>query len=900
MARQRRLLFGSPQSLLQSIRFRKVVLDRERFAHLSKFTHLLLACLTALLCIISPPVFAHLSSEIPVTQSIAATSQLLQQGRDYYEDGQFAAALKVWQQAAQAYQSQDDRLNQAMVLSNLTLANQELGQWSDATKAIASSLELLQSVPDTPERRRILAQALNTQGSLQLAQGKTEEALTSLQQATQAYKQVGDEAGVIRSLLNQAQALRVMGLYRRALTTLTEVNQTLQGQPDSPLKAAGLRQLGNALRLVGNLNESQEALQQSLAIAEKLPSPPDISAALLSLGNTLRLQQNTDDALKFYQKAAEITGSPTTRIQAQVNQLSLIVDGGVKSSLWSLAQPLLPQIQAQLADLPPSRIAVSARINFAQSLLKMEEAGRKREDKTSDSPVPLGPSRFQEIAQIQATAIQQAKSLGDPRSQAYALGSLGGLYEKAGQLSEAQELTQQALVLAQANNAPDIAYRWEWQLGRLLNAQGEEKGAIAAYTEAVNTLQSLRSDLVAINSDVQFSFREGVEPVYREFVALLLKADGSQTSSERLERARKVIESLQVAELDNFFRAACLNAKPVQIDAIDQKAAVIYPIILADRLEVILSLPQQPLRHYATSLPKEQVERILSQLRQNLTKRFGRDFLPLSQQVYNWLIRPAEADLQASGVKTLVFVLDGPLRNIPMAALNDGQQYLMEKYGIALTPGLELLASQPLARGTLKVLIAGLSEARQGFSALPNVEVELKQIQSEVPGQELLNQQFTKTTIQNAIDAVPFPVVHLATHGQFSSKAEDTFILTWDGRINVNDLNNLLQRTDLRQSNPIELLVFSACETARGDNRAALGIAGVAVRAGARSTLATLWVVDDEATSALMVRFYKELTDATVTKAEALRRAQQSILQDSKYRQQPFYWAPYVLVGNWL
>jgi CHAT domain-containing protein len=900
MARQRRLLFGSHPPLLKPVRFRKVVLGKGRFAHLSKFIHLLLACLTALLCIISPPVFAHLSTESPVTQGIVATSQLLQQGRDYYEDGQFAAALKVWQQAAQAYQSQDDRLNQAMVLSNLTLANQELGQWSDATKAIASSLELLQSVPDTPDRRRILAQALNTQGSLQLAQGKTEEALTSLQQATEVYKQVGDEAGVIRSLLNQAQALRVMGLYRRALITLTEVNQTLQGQPDSPLKAAGLRQLGNALRLVGNLNESQEALQQSLAIAQKLPSPPDISAALLSLGNTLRLQQKTDDALKFYQKAAEIAGSPTTRIQAQVNQLSLIVDGGVKSSLWSLAQPLLPQIQAQLADLPPSRIAVSARINFAQSLLKMEEAGRKREDKTSDSPVPLEPSRFQEIAQIQATAIQQAKSLGDPRSQAYALGSLGGLYEKAGQLSEAQELTQQALVLAQANNAPDIAYRWEWQLGRLLNAQGEEKGAIAAYTEAVNTLQSLRSDLVAINSDVQFSFREGVEPVYREFVALLLKADGSQTSSERLERARKVIESLQVAELDNFFRAACLNAKPVQIDAIDQKAAVIYPIILADRLEVILSLPQQPLRHYATSLPKEQVERILSQLRQNLTKRFGRDFLPLSQQVYNWLIRPAEADLQASGVKTLVFVLDGPLRNIPMAALNDGQQYLMEKYGIALTPGLELLASQPLARGTLKVLIAGLSEARQGFSALPNVEVELKQIQSEVPGQELLNQQFTKTTIQNAIDAVPFPVVHLATHGQFSSKAEDTFILTWDGRINVNDLNNLLQRTDLRQSNPIELLVFSACETARGDNRAALGIAGVAVRAGARSTLATLWVVDDEATSALMVRFYKELTDATVTKAEALRRAQQSILQDSKYRQQPFYWAPYVLVGNWL
>jgi CHAT domain-containing protein len=140
----------------------------------------------------------------------------------------------------------------------------------------------------------------------------------------------------------------------------------------------------------------------------------------------------------------------------------------------------------------------------------------------------------------------------------------------------------------------------------------------------------------------------------------------------------------------------------------------------------------------------------------------------------------------------------------------------------------------------------------------------------------------------------------LATHGQFSSKAEETFILTWDDRINVNELSSLLETTDLRRSNPIELLVLSACETAKGDNRASLGIAGVAVRAGARSTLATLWLVNDEATAQIMVRFYQELSQTTVTKAEALRRAQELILQDPKYRQHPYYWAPYVLVGNWL
>ncbi|HEY9597348.1 MAG TPA: CHAT domain-containing protein, partial [Cyanophyceae cyanobacterium] len=380
---------------------------------------------------------------------------------------------------------------------------------------------------------------------------------------------------------------------------------------------------------------------------------------------------------------------------------------------------------------------------------------------------------------------------------------------------------------------------------------------------------------------------------------LLLKADNSKTSEQQLEDARQVIESLQVAELDDFFRSACLNAQPIEIDSIDQKAAIIYPIILPDRLEVILRLPGQPLRHYPTNRVQKEVEDTVIQLRRELPRRFSDDFLPLSQQVYDWLIRPAEKDLAASGVKTLVFVLDGPLRNIPMSTLHDGEQFLIEKYAIALTPGLQLLESKPLARGELKVLKAGLSEARGGFSALPGVEAELNQLQALVPGEVLFNQQFTKANIQHAIESISFPIVHLATHGKFSSNAEQTFILTWDGQFNVNQLSNLLRRTDERQSTPIELLVLSACQTAIGDNRAALGIAGVAIRAGARSTLATLWSVSDETTATLMDHFYQELTRGDVTKAEALRRAQLSILQNPD-RQEPYYWAPYILVGNWL
>ena len=524
---------------------------------------------------------------------------------------------------------------------------------------------------------------------------------------------------------------------------------------------------------------------------------------------------------------------------------------------------------------------------------------------------------FNEIDQILTKAVELAHGLGDQRTEAYAQGLRGRLYEQNQQLSQAEDFTKQALNLAPTFKSPDIAYEFFWQLGRLRKAQGDNEGAIANYTQAVNTLQSLRSDLVTISSDVQFSFRESVEPVYRELVALLLqpksdrlKVESSQNnlqaekvSQKNLDQARKVLESLQLAELDNFFRDACINAKPAQIDQIDKTAAVFYPIILSDRLEVILALPGQPLRQYTTFLPKKEINATLNNLRQAVTvprlRASLKRFLDTSHEVYNWLIRPVEAELAASGVKTLAFVPDGAFRNIPIAALYDGKQYLIENYSVAIAPGLQLLDPKPLARQKLQVLAFGLSEARQGFEPLPNVKLELERIKTEVESQVRLNQAFTSSSFRQATQSLPFPVIHLATHGEFSSSAKDTFVLTWDDRIRANDFNELIRTQEGNRKRPIELLVLSACQTATGDDRAALGLAGVAVRAGARSTLASLWFVSDEATSLLMTQFYQELNNTQVTKAEALRRAQAVILQDNKFSH-PFYWSAFVLVGNWL
>lgn len=827
--------------------------------------------------------------------------QLVQRGRDLYQAGRFSDAATAWQQAAQDYQAQADQLNQAMVLSNLSLAYQQLGQWPRATQAIAASLQLLETQPNrdvSADQLRVLAQALNTQGSLQLARGQAEQALATWQQATTSYAQVKDDTGVTRSQINQAQALQALGLYRRALKTLTQVNQTLQKQPDSITKAAGLRNLGNALRVVGDLDQSQQTLQRSLFIARQLKSPQEIGATLFSLGNTAQAQQNTPAALAFYQQAATVFPAQINRINVQLAQLDLLVE----TQQWPAAQTLWPQVQSQIGKLPASRTAIYAQIHFSQSLVRLKQAN------SSDIS-------WSAIARLLATAVEQARNLGDRRAEAYALGSLGGLYEQTQQWSSAKNLTQQALLLAQAINAPDIAYRWQWQLGRLLKAEADTQGgnspaqadAIAAYTEAVSTLQSLRNDLVAINPDIQFSFREEVEPVYRQLVDLLLQAERNAQPSQQqslLSQARVVIESLQLAELNNFFRAACLDAQPVSVDQIvdqgNSSTAVIYPIVLPDRLEIILKLPQQPLRHYTTQVNQKDVETTLEDLRRQLIKPYTiREVQSLSQQTYRWLVQPTEADLARSGVKTLVFVLDGPLRNVPMSILYDGQQYLVQKYGVALTPSLQLLDPKPLERRRVRALTAGLAEPRHGFAQLNYVENELAQIKSEVSSVTLLNRAFTETTLQNQINSSPFPVVHLATHGQFSSDADQTFILAWDKPIKVDELDQLLRARNQSGVDAIELLVLSACETATGDKRAALGLAGVAVRAGARSTLASLWSLDDETSALLMSQFYQELAKSDVTKAEALRRAQLTLLQNPQY-QHPRYWAPYVLVGNWL
>jgi len=305
------------------------------------------------------------------------------------------------------------------------------------------------------------------------------------------------------------------------------------------------------------------------------------------------------------------------------------------------------------------------------------------------------------------------------------------------------------------------------------------------------------------------------------------------------------------------------------------------------------------LRHSRIWQSAKVTNQTIDDLFQNLNPALSnKKRLGFSEQIYDWLIRPVESELSKNNIDTLVFVLDGKFRSIPMAALYDGEQYLLEKYSVALTPGLKLLGPHFQDPKPLQALMLGLTEARDGFSALPGVKTEIEQAATRVDAEVLFDEDFTKQNLASEINRVPFPILHIATHGQFSSDLEKTFLLAWDQRLTIGDLDDLL-RSRRQQAESIELMVLSACQTAEGDDRATLGLAGMAIRSGARSTLATLWAVNDASTAELMTAFYQALENSDLSKADALRLAQIEVLKDPQFSH-PFYWSPFVLIGNWL
>jgi len=501
-------------------------------------------------------------------------------------------------------------------------------------------------------------------------------------------------------------------------------------------------------------------------------------------------------------------------------------------------------------------------------------------------------------------ARKSAARLGNVRLESYAAGYLGQLYERGRRWQEATPLTRSAISLSQRANAWESLYLWQWQLGRILGERGDAAGAISAHEAAIETLAALRSDIVAGFGAGRGIFEETVRPLILGLADLLLRESersGSETEEQRmLADARATIELLKAAEFEDYFHDDCLaalQAKRRGLDVLPDGVAALYPIVLPDRVELLLG-GENRLQRFVTPIDAAELERTVREFRQELMNPRSEAFRKPASRLYDWLVRPVERVLEARRVDTIVVLPSGLLASIPFSALIDDGRFLVERLAVAVAPGLALIDPQPFGERQVQALVGGLTVPVQRFPALPYVAAELAAVSALYPSSVLRDEDLVQRELIEALEHVPYGILHLATHAKFEREASESFLLTYDGRMDLEALERLVRQARFRDQ-PIELLTLSACSTAEGDARAALGLAGVALKSGARSALASLWFVNDRSTAELVSRFYATLGEVGTTKAQALRRAQLSLISGSEFRH-PSYWAPFLVIGNWL
>ncbi|MDH3641020.1 MAG: CHAT domain-containing protein [Gammaproteobacteria bacterium] len=703
-----------------------------------------------------------------------------------------------------------------------------------------------------------------------------------LSEATTLFKVATDEATsnpeLLRALWGLADIYRQQGKNNAALDTLNRVQALVETEDAS---AATQLRLGGVYYGLGLYEESEAALSKARQSESRL-RPDEQVALLLDLGN-VQVERGTFSKAADYYAAAAVAARQADRkdleARARLNVLRAKLDGKD-----------LSEFDTQISQIEPIIEGVPSAHTRRPLYLSLGDMYRR-------GIAEFGyPDSWSENAYL---ALSKAMDTQSPAELGYANGFMGRLYEDFERYDAALVLTRKAIFHAQQARADEQVYRWEWQAGRILKATNRIEDAQSAYQRAVYELDEVKPNF-ALGS--RRTFNQLVSPVYTEYADVMLRRTAGMSAGpskqQQLSDVRDLLETLKAAEVEDYFANECVAKVRAQdaANVADAGAAVIYPVFLDERTEILVEAGGT-LAQFTTSVGRNQITATIRRLRVNLERSTsGTAYLRPAQQLHEWLITPAQAFIDSANIDTIVMVPEGALRTIPISTLHDGESFLVERYAVATTPGIQLTKQLQVAE-TDNLLVGGLTESVQGFAELPNVDREINTIEAIYPGKTIRDATFQLSTVQSELEAGGYSVAHFATHGEFSQDHSKSFILTYDDKLTLDGLQQVLDRRD--QAQPLDLLVLSACKTAAGDDRAALGLAGVAVQSGAQSALASLWYISDAATAELIENFYTALQTPKTSKAESLRKAQLALLNTERF-QHPSFWAPYLLVGNWL
>lgn len=734
--------------------------------------------------------------------------------------------------------------------------------------------------------------------------------------------------GQYEDLIAKGMDYRQQGNLLLSIELLTQA-KALAGTNSERMRATG--ELGAAQLQARHLDLAEKSLREAYAFFSGLAR----ARYALDLGNLAVLQKRQTDAQRYYEEALQLAGNDTlTHVSAELNLARLAAAPEKLNKLTTLFQ--------KIGVLENTSSRARLYLNLGNQAHRL-----------GDPALALAYRSLDRARQLLAESPMS-------RLHVETLDALAQLYEDRGRKNDALTLAQQAAADAHTlppGTASDLLISIEGRLGRLYTALDKDALALAAYQRAVNQIEAVRQDIPVEYEDGRSSFRHTLEPIYLGLVDLLLQEADRQPMDNRatyLRRAIDTVELIKQSELQDYLGDRCIveAVKGGSTTAIPAGTALLYPIIFHDRIELLLETETGILRHstrVSGNIVRQTALWFANDLRNGTT-----GYLLRAQQLYDWLLRPFENTVGEQMINTLVVVPDSSLRLIAMGALHDGHRFAIEKLAISSVTGLSMTNTTLPPKQGLGFLIAGVSEpgpvidklsqatvdqilspdtatqparglartrsmrslrslssgpipegdkvkrsaALREALALPGVKLEIEAIGRIMPSTRMLNDAFTIDDFRRNAESGAYRIVHIASHGIFGGSADSSYILAYDDVLTMDGLQSLLKSDHFRK-NPIELLTLSACETAEGDDRSPLGLSGASMKARAKSVLGTLWPVEDNAARRVMENFYGGLTTARLSKTEALRRAQIELLHMDEFAH-PFFWAPFLIIGNWL
>ncbi|QJB43452.1 CHAT domain-containing protein [Dolichospermum flos-aquae] len=882
--------------------------------------------------ITSPLLLTLIPSLLPIpsyllsTTAQAQTSQdqkteadkLLEQGIQQAQRSQYKDAIQSWEQALAIYQKLKDRNGEASSLNNLGNAYRHLGQYRKAIDFSQQSLTITREIGD----RNGVANSLIGLGLAYSDLGQYPKAIEFHQQSLAIKQEMGDRNGEAGSLNNLGNAYNSLGQYPKAIEFFQQSLAIFREIGDRNGEANSLGNLGIAYKSLGQYPKAIEFHQQSLAIFREIGDSPEErlrqrngeAISLNSLGIAYNSLGQYPKAIEFYQQSLAIFRDIGNR-NGEANSLNNL--GIAYRNLGEYPKAI---------EFYRQSLAIFREIgDIAGEGLTLSNIGSTLEEQQQPE---LAIVFYKQSVNVREGIRQDLRKLPREQQESYTqtvadtYRSLADLLISQGRVLEAQ----QVLELLKIQELRDFT--------RNARAGGETAGIALSRIEEdilnkygtliVFGLKLYECEQQKCNSLSQL--RDQLDTLTQQF-----NQDTNtfrKTLQERLAKDPALLEPEQVRNT----AAKIVTAEPDTL--------LVYPLVLKDKIRILLATRAGKegvvFRTFETPVNQEQLWNKVSQFRTQLSNPNGeKELKATSQELYNWLIKPLEGEIKDKNVRNLVFSLDRSTRYIPMAALFNGKQYLIERYGIStiLNAGLTDVKDRlPSKKQDIKVLAMGVSKAFPGFNALSNVPLELANIVQQsgkentgiFPGSEFLDEAFIFRTLRDNLSGNK--ILHIATHGKFESgRPENSFLLSGTGdKLTVEQIQTL-------QNYMIDthLVVLSACETALGgvdaDGIEMSGISFYFLTNGAKAVIASLWLVNDASTSQLMQQFYQNLSTGKMTKAQALREAQIAMIQGkiqssnterssvnytpgqsrnseaiSHNLSHPYYWAPFILIGNGL